>query len=89
MFEGRGLPALLNLTAIGHHTSKVDNWHPSATELGVTGGAKWHRLKTVTFTKQTGQFSQKSTPLSNGIGGIDKDPNQQAPEPPSLKHNYS
>ena len=30
-------------------------------------------LKTVTFTKQTEQFIEKSIPLSNGIGGPDKD----------------
>ena len=46
-------------------------------------------LKTVTFTKQTEQFSEKSTPLSNGIGGDAKERIQQAPEHRGLEHNYS
>ena len=36
---------------LSHHTSKVNNWHPSATELGVPGDTKWHSLKTISFTK--------------------------------------
>ena len=43
-------------------------------------GTKWRMLKTTTFTKQTEQFNEKSTPLSNGIGGIAKNVIQQAPE---------
>ena len=45
---------------------------PLCSGIGGYEGIEWHRLKTVTFTKQTGQFSQKSTPLSNGIEGRDK-----------------
>ena len=43
---------------------------------------KWHRLKTITFTKQTEQFSEKSTPLSNGIGGTD---NNWSSKPSSIQ----
>ena len=36
------------------------------------------QVQNITFTKQTEQFSKKSTPLSNGIGGIVKSRSQQA-----------
>ena len=62
----KGLLSVITQAKLIIDTPLQRNW-------GLHGGTKWHRFKTVSFTKQTGQFSQKSTPLSNGIGGTDKD----------------